>query len=131
MKRIFLISLLFFTVTAFSQQKPLSPEKDVLIRKGLACQYLKENYFDYKTGTARAAHNLLLEVYKKHAEIAPVDLNTITDSGDRANLQSFIGGLSSIELLTPTWNDLLTLEKNKVLQEDRAMRRTPYYPENK
>jgi hypothetical protein len=133
MKNIVLSFLLILSFSLFSQQKPvlsIAVDKDLLIRKSLSCQYLTENQYEYVTADGKAMHNLLLEAFKLHGEIINVDVNAITNIKDKANLQSFIGGLNSILLLTPSWNDLLTFEKNRILLEDKALRRKPYYSEN-
>lgn len=133
MKTTILIGFLIFSLNLFSQQNTniASPENDLLARRGLAAGYLKENNYDYKSGHAKAIHNILMEAFCKNGVVIFLDYKNVPNEDDKQNIISFVEGLNSILIITPTWEELVTLEKNKVLAEDRYSRRQPVLIENK
>ncbi|MEO6304834.1 MAG: hypothetical protein ABIP51_16860 [Bacteroidia bacterium] len=129
-KKILIVLLVSNVFISIAQNKNVS-DNDLLLRQSLAAKYLKENFFDYKTAEAKASHIIILTAFEKNSEIIKLNVDKVADAADRANLNSFIGGLNSILVLTPTWTDLVKLEKEKLLFEDRAMNRKPQLEENK
>lgn len=128
------ILILLFISSAFilnSQNNKNANDRDLSARQSLAAKYLKENYFSYKSAEAKASHIIILEAFMKTSEVISLNIDKVGDAEDKANLISFIGGLNSILVLTPTWNDLVKLEKEKLLFEDKAANRTPQLLENK
>ncbi|MCE3229524.1 MAG: hypothetical protein K0S32_4075 [Bacteroidetes bacterium] len=130
MKINYILLFIFLSVFSFAQNGK-GDNNDLQLRQAMAAKYLKENSFDYKTGEAKAAHNILLEAFTKNSVVVNITTENIPDAGDKANVISLIGGLNSILVLTPTWQDLVKLEKQKVLFEDRALNRNPQLLENK
>lgn len=129
-KRILIILLVLNVFISVAQNKNVNTN-DQPLRQSLAAKYLKENFFDYKTAEAKAAHAIILKAFENKSEVINLNLNNINEPTDKANLTSFIGGLNSILVLTPSWDDLVKLEKDKLLFEDKAGNRTPQLLENK
>ncbi len=127
------ILILLFISSAFilNAQNKNTNDKDLSIRRSMAAKYLKENYYTYRSAEAKAAHVVMLEAFMKNSEVISINTEKVGDVEDKANLNSFIGGLNSIIILTPTWDDLVKLEKEKLLFEDKASNRTPQLLENK
>ncbi|MBA2610337.1 MAG: hypothetical protein H0U95_00095 [Bacteroidetes bacterium] len=129
-KKLLIVLIVLNVFISVAQNKSFATN-DLPLRQSLAAKYLKENFFDYKTAEAKASHAIILKAFEKTSEIINLNLNNVADPEDKANLNSFIGGLNSILILTPNWDDLVKLEKDKLIFEDKALNRKPQFEENK
>jgi hypothetical protein len=131
-KFIFLTTIaLLFGTDMFAQINKIIIEDDISIRQSLSAKYLKENFYEYKTAEAKSYHNILLSVFVEKTKIVNFNLDKISDQDDKKNIISFIEGLNSLLIITPSWEDIIRLEKERLLFEDRAASRTPHLLENK
>lgn len=110
------IFISFFTLQA-------QDNHDKSSRAVMASTYLPE--YTYETLDGEAAAKLILSTFKITKTIPQI--NIVGSINDRATIEKLVLQLKQLLDNPPTWDELLVLEKDRLLQEDKALRRISKY----
>lgn len=125
----------FYTLLIFSAFLSLSVtgqvhSNDEAARKRLLLPYLEQAYFEYTTAEAEAVANTLKNSYLQSLHLPSIDYSNLAKN-DQLKLESLFFGLKSLLTNpTPSWEEIIELEKARLLREDSALRRKSKYSTN-
>lgn len=121
MKQYKLIALML--VLAVSICAKADGTNDKLSRSVMAASYLPE--YAYETAEGEASAQLIITTFKTLKYIPPVAI--LGSASDKANTEKLVQQLKQLLASPPTWAELHQLEKNRLLLEDKALRRVSKY----
>jgi hypothetical protein len=111
----------FIFISSFTLQAQDAHDKNN--RAVMALTYLPE--YTYETLDGDAAAKLILSAFKITKSIPQI--NIVGSIKDRATIEKLVLQLKQLLDNPPTWDELLVLEKDRLLQEDKALRRISKY----
>lgn len=113
----------------FSQSTVKDISKDELIRASYASYYIDEvqeaNYI-FNTPSGEAKANIILKVYRDLLIIPEVSLDNI-DAEDKAKIEKLIQKLNQLSKNPPSWDEIVLLEKERLINWDKAVRQKSKY----
>lgn len=122
---VFLLIPLFI----FSQSTNKDISKDELIRASYASYYIDEvqeaNYV-FNTPSGEAAANIILKAYRDLLIIPDISLDQI-DAEDKAKIEKLIQKLDQLSKNPPSWDEIVLLEKEWLINWDKTVRQKSKY----
>ena len=117
--KLFLISFIIILSTA-SQAQDINDKNN---RAVIAMSFLPE--YSYETLDGEATAKLILSAFKMTKAIPDI---TISGSAqDKVAIEKLVQQLQQLLINPPSWDELRVLEKDRLQQEDKALRRVSKY----
>jgi len=117
--KLFLISFIIILSTA-SQAQDINDKNN---RAVIAMSFLPE--YSYETLDGEATAKLILSAFKM--TIAIPDITISGSAQDKVAIEKLVQQLQQLLINPPSWDELRVLEKDRLQQEDKALRRVSKY----
>lgn len=116
------LSLVLVSFFSFSQNQKSDNKNDGLIRAGYASYYIEEasEAFAYDTPYGEACANIILKAYRDLLQIPETSALPI-DASDKMKIDQLVTKLNQLRANPPSWEELFKLEKERLIQWDKAI----------
>lgn len=121
-----LFSLSFALISFFvsAQNQKSDNKNDGLIRAGYASYYIEEASeaaaYAYDTPYGEACANIILKAYRDLLQI-PETSSLPIDANDKMKINQLVTKLNQLRTNPPSWEELFKLEKERLIQWDKAI----------
>lgn len=103
---------------------------DEILRKKTLIDYLDHVSLEYSTPEAEAIANITIKVFKENLIILEVN-SKISNDVDALKLESLkLAFKNLLEVNTPSWSEILALEREKLILQDKQVSRKSKYAIN-
>jgi hypothetical protein len=126
MKIIYLISILFFSISAFAQSAN-SYTNDEIARMKFAVHLITyDTIGGWENAAGEAYYNIVISSFNENLTIPEISSSNFTVK-DKSQVDEIIRQLNMLKQNPPTWDDLLKGQTKYLIYLDRALRRNTKY----